>query len=72
MNGQAPNTKRDESELSLLVRLLRHPRFRENNAPSLLVLCVFVLLTLSRLIDTAIAGREQEYMSMILLQLLIF
>ncbi len=60
------------STLSLLVRLLRHPRFIENNAPSLLVLGVFLLLLLSRLVDTAIRGREQEYLSIILLQLLIF
>ncbi|MBQ8719238.1 MAG: CPBP family intramembrane metalloprotease [Clostridia bacterium] len=58
--------------LSLLRRLVTHPKFVDNHAPSLLVLTVFLLLLLSRRIDTAIVDREQEYLSMILLQLLIF
>lgn len=57
---------------SLLVRLVRHPKFREKNAPSLLLLSVFLLLLLSRLVDTAIQDRQKEYLSIILLQLLIF
>lgn len=58
--------------LSLLRRLLCHPKFRENNAPSLLLLAVFSLLLLSRLLDTALLGREEKYLSIIVLQLLIF
>ena len=56
----------------LLRRLLRHPKFRENNAPSLLLLSVFSMLLLSRLLDTALLGREEKYLSIIVLQLLIF
>ena len=58
--------------LTLLRRLLTHPKFVDNHAPSILVLTTFLLLLLSRRIDTAIVDREQEYLSMILLQLLIF
>ncbi|MBQ7336821.1 MAG: CPBP family intramembrane metalloprotease [Clostridia bacterium] len=72
MQDQKQHNTPDGSISSLIRQLLRHPKFRENNAPSLLVLSVFSLLILSRLIDTALLGREQEYLSIILLQLLIF
>lgn len=68
MSQQSPSP----SSLSLLRRLVTHPKFVDNHAPSLLVLTTFLLLLLSRRIDTAIVDREQEYLSMILLQLLIF
>ena len=42
-----------------------------NTAP-LLVLAVFVLLYSSRLIDTALLTRENEYVAVIVLQLVIF
>ncbi len=42
-----------------------------NTAP-LLVLAIFVLLFLSRLIDTALLTRENEYVAVIVLQLVIF
>lgn len=57
---------------SVLKRLICHPKFRERNAPSLLVLLIFSLLLLSRLLDTALLGRQEEYLGMILLQILIF
>lgn len=60
------------SLFSVLRRLLSHPKFRENNAPSLLLLAVFSLLLLSRLLDTALLGRDEKYLSIIVLQLLIF
>lgn len=40
--------------------------------PPLLILCVFVLLVISRLLDPLITTRENEYIIVILLQLLIF
>ena len=42
-----------------------------NTAP-LLVLAVFLLLYSSRLIDTALLTRENEYVAVIVLQLVIF
>ncbi len=70
---QEQNTSaKSGSVLSLLRQLLRHPKFRENNAPSLLLLAVFSLLLLSRLLDTTLIGREEKYLSIIVLQLLIF
>ena len=42
------------------------------HAPPVLVLCVFVLLLLSRLIDPILTTRENEYVVVILLQILIF
>ena len=63
---------RDSSLLSLLWRMVRHPRFYENNAPSLLLFAIFTLLLLSRLLETTVLGRQEEYLSMILLQILIF
>ncbi len=41
-------------------------------APPLLVLCTFVLLLLSHLVDTAVLNRDNEYIGAILLQILIF
>ena len=42
-----------------------------NTAP-LLVLGIFVLLLVSRLIDTTLLNRENEYVAVIVLQLIIF
>lgn len=69
---QAPPQAKASSLPALVLRLLRHPRFRRNNAPSLLLLCIFVLLLLSRLMDTALVQRDGKYLTVILLQMLIF
>lgn len=45
---------------------------RPPHSPPLLVLCVFVLLLLSRLIDPLLTTRENEYAVVVLLQILIF
>ncbi|MBO5294417.1 MAG: 5-formyltetrahydrofolate cyclo-ligase [Clostridia bacterium] len=45
---------------------------RAPHAPAVLVAVTFVLLLLSRLIDTTLADRNNEYVIVILLQLLIF
>lgn len=45
---------------------------RALHAPPILVLCTFVLLLLSNLIDTALLNRDNEYIGAILLQVLIF
>ncbi len=47
-------------------------RAKPLHTPPLLVLCVFVLLLLSRLIDRFLTTRENEYVVVILLQILIF
>lgn len=43
-----------------------------SNAATVLVLIIYALLLLSRLIDSAFLSRESEYLSIILLQLMIF
>ena len=50
----------------------RHRRFWIDNAHCILVLCTYVLLLLSRLIDAALLSRDNEYLSVVLLQVLIF
>ena len=46
--------------------------FKPLHAPLLLVLCNFVLLLLSRLIDARVLDRDSEYVGVILIQVLIF
>ena len=48
------------------------PTVRALHAPPILVAAIFVLLLLSRLIDTYLTNRNNEYAVVILLQLLIF
>jgi membrane protease YdiL (CAAX protease family) len=57
---------------SAVRRLWRSPRFRKENATATLVLSTYVLLLVSRLLDTTVISREDEYLSIILLQMLIF
>ena len=47
-------------------------KFAVSNAATILVLVIYALLLLSRLIDSAFLSRESEYLSIILLQLMIF
>ena len=53
-------------------RFWRDRRFWIDNAHCLLVLSTYLLLLLSRLIDAALLSRENEYLSVVLLQVLIF
>jgi membrane protease YdiL (CAAX protease family) len=50
----------------------RDVRFWIDNAHALLVLSTYLLLLLSRVIDTALLGRDSEYLSIVLLQVMIF
>lgn len=47
-------------------------RYAVSNSATVLVLVIYALLLLSRLIDAAFLGRESQYLSIILLQLMIF
>lgn len=47
-------------------------KYAVSNAATILVLIIYALLLLSRLIDSAFLSRESEYLSIILLQLMIF
>ena len=47
-------------------------KYAVSNSATILVLVIYALLLLSRLIDTAFLTRESEYLSIILLQLMIF
>ena len=47
-------------------------KYAISNAATILVLVIYALLLLSRLIDSAFLSRESEYLSIILLQLMIF
>ncbi|MBQ7318879.1 MAG: CPBP family intramembrane metalloprotease [Clostridia bacterium] len=60
------------SFLTSVRRLLRSPRFRAENALTTLVLATYLLLLISRLLDATVISREDEYLSIILLQMLIF
>lgn len=68
MNKPSQNS----SLLGIARRLVQSKRFRQENAPALLVLSTYLLLLISRLLDTLVLGREDEYLSVILLQILIF
>lgn len=55
----------------------KHPfwcdkHFWIDNAHAVLVLTTYVLLLFSRLIDTALLGRDSEYLSIVMLQVMIF
>ena len=47
-------------------------RYAVSNSATVLVLVIYALLLLSRLIDAAFLSRESQYLSIILLQLMIF
>ena len=53
-------------------RIWRDRRFWIDNAHALLVLSTYLLLLLSRLIDTAWLSHDNEYLGVVLLQILIF
>ncbi len=66
--SDAPKTSR----LSPRQRDFLQGRYAVSNPATLLVLAIYALLLLSRLIDSAFLSRESEYLSIILLQLMIF
>lgn len=50
----------------------RDAQFWIDNAHAVLALCTYLLLLFSRLIDTALLGRDSEYLSIVMLQVMIF
>ncbi len=50
----------------------RDKQFWIDNAHAVLALSTYLLLLLSRLIDTAVLGRDSEYLSIVMLQVMIF
>ena len=50
----------------------RDPAFWIDNAHAVLALTTYLLLLLSRLVDTAVLGRDSEYLSIVMLQVMIF
>lgn len=50
----------------------RDTQFWINNAHAVLALSTYLLLLFSRLIDTAVLGRDSEYLSIVMLQVMIF
>ena len=50
----------------------RDVHFWIDNAHALLVLSTYLLLLLSRVIDTTLLGRDSKYLSIVLLQVMIF
>ena len=60
------------SRLSPKQRDFLRGKYAASNAATILVLILYALLLLSRLIDSAFLSRESEYLSIILLQLMIF
>ena len=55
-----------------ILTALKRPRLLEDNAPALLVLTTYLLVLLSRLIDTALLDRTNEHLGVALLQIFIF
>ena len=50
----------------------RNVQFWIDNAHALLVLSTYLLLLFSRVIDTALIDRDSQYLSIVLLQVIIF
>ena len=75
--GIAQNVKKLGSYLSDTAKKAKED-FSQNegvkalHAPAILVLCTFVLLLLSRLIDPYLTNRENDFIVVVLLQILIF
>ena len=53
-------------------RFWRDPHFWIDNAHCVLTLATYLLLLLSRAVDTAVVGRGDQYLSIVLLQVMIF
>lgn len=53
-------------------RFWRDKQFWIDNAHAVLALSTYLLLLFSRLIDTAVLGRDSEYLSIVMLQVMIF
>jgi membrane protease YdiL (CAAX protease family) len=70
--GKASEKKSFLSRFSPRQQDFLRGRYAASNTATVLVLVIYALLLLSRLIDAAFLSRESEYLSIILLQLLIF
>jgi len=68
----APKKGRLLSRLSPRQKDFLTGKMAVSNSATILVLAIYTLLLLSRLIDSAFLSRESEYLSIILLQLMIF
>ena len=67
-----PEKTEQSSRLSLGQREFWKGRYAVSNPVTVLVLIIYALLLLSRLVDAAFLSRESQYLSIILLQLMIF
>ncbi|MBQ8416221.1 MAG: 5-formyltetrahydrofolate cyclo-ligase, partial [Clostridia bacterium] len=63
---------RVKSLFASLGRAFSQSRTKPLHLPPVLVLCTYLLLLLSRVVDTQLLDRENEYLGVILLQVLIF
>ena len=70
-NQSAPDTPKS-SRLTPKQRDFLRGKYAVSHPATLLALAIYALLLLSRLIDSAFLSRESEYLSIILLQLMIF
>ena len=70
--GKAPPKKSFLSRFSPKQQDFLRGKYAASNAAAVLVLVIYALLLLSRLIDAAFLSRESQYLSIILLQLMIF
>ena len=75
-NSQTPETTpvkaEKRSRLSSGQRDFLKGKHAVSNSVTVLVLVIYALLLLSRLVDAAFLSRESQYLSIILLQLMIF
>lgn len=72
VKSDAPVKKPFLSRLSPKQQDFLRGKFAVSNTATILILIIYALLLLSRLIDSAFLSRESEYLSIILLQLMIF
>ena len=71
-DGDTPKKKSFLSRFSPKQQEFLRGNMAVSNSATVLVLIIYVLLLLSRLIDAAFLSRESQYLSIILLQLMIF
>lgn len=72
VDGETPKKKTFLSRFSPKQQEFLRGKHAVSNAATVLVLIIYALLLLSRLIDAAFLSRESQYLSVILLQLMIF
>ena len=71
-DGEPPKKRSLLSRLSPKQQDFLRGKYAVSNSATVLVLVIYALLLLSRLIDAAFLSRESQYLSIILLQLMIF